>query len=314
MKDIIYTPEVTEPEGGNVDVEDENGDGKHTYGEEVTITVTPEPGMEVEDVAVTDEDGNTVEVTPNEDGTYTYEQPAGEVKVEVTMKEIEYENEIPEVSGGKVETSDENPTMGDEVTITVKPDGGKEVADVIVMDEDGNTVEVTKNPDGTYSYVQPIGKVTINVTFRNKYYPSYPDYDEEKPAEAEDHFRVLCRKLNVRSGAGTQYKRIGSLSRGDCVEGEMLDNGWVKITLEDGTVGYVSGLYVEECEDHDAELPETATVICRKLNVRSGAGTQYRRVGQIGRGEVVSIVDSCNGWYEIAYEDDYAWICAKYVA
>jgi len=61
-------------------------------------------------------------------------------------------------------------------------------------------------------------------------------------------------------------------------------------------------------------IPGTAAIICRKLKLRIGAGTQYKRIGKLSRDEEVRIVDCCNGWYEIVYEDDYAWICAKYVA
>lgn len=75
---------------------------------------------------------------------------------------------IEDPEGGDVEISDENPEAGDTVTITPVPDDGKEVDKVVVKDEDGNEILVTDNRDGTYSYVQPDGDVTIKVTFKNK--------------------------------------------------------------------------------------------------------------------------------------------------
>ena len=80
--------------------------------------------------------------------------------------------ETPE--GGRVEISDETPEPGDRVVITVTPDEGKEVDEVVVRDEDGKKLPVTDNGDGTYSYEQPEGTVTIEVTFR-----------DEKPEEEE---------------------------------------------------------------------------------------------------------------------------------
>ena len=42
--------------------------------------------------------------------------------------------------------------------------GGEEVS---VTDRDGDEVEVTDNGDGTYTFEQPRGRVTIEVTFRD---------------------------------------------------------------------------------------------------------------------------------------------------
>ena len=61
------------------------------------------------------------------------------------------------------------------------------------------------------------------------------------------------------------------------------------------------------------EMPETAAVICRKLNVRAGAGTGYKKLGSVTRGEALKVVAEQNGWYKIVYGDGYAWACAKYV-
>lgn len=64
-----------------------------------------------------------------------------------------------------------NKTVGSRtvtVTITPKPDEGYAVNQIIVTDASGNPVEVTDNGDGTYSFKQPSGKVTVTVTFQEK--------------------------------------------------------------------------------------------------------------------------------------------------
>jgi len=153
-------------------------------GEQVTITVKPEEGKEVTDVTVTDKDGKEIEVTDNGDGTYTYEQPAGDVKVEVELKDSEYDVELPAPEGGQVESDKDNPTMGEQVTITVKPDEGKEVTDVTVTDKDGKEIEVTNNGDGTYTYEQPAGDVKVEVEFRWKSYKViFTDWNGETLSE-----------------------------------------------------------------------------------------------------------------------------------
>ena len=77
-----------------------------------------------------------------------------------------YPPTIDEPENGAVTTSPSRPEKGDAVTITPKPDEGFEVDEILVKDENGKEIKVTQNPDGTYTFTQPDGKVTIKVTFR----------------------------------------------------------------------------------------------------------------------------------------------------
>ena len=79
----------------------------------------------------------------------------------------DYEPTIEEGGSGKgtVAVSTEKPKAGDQVVISADPEAGQEVRNVLVTDADGNPVEVTVNEDGTYSFVQPEGAVTIEVVF-----------------------------------------------------------------------------------------------------------------------------------------------------
>lgn len=76
-----YTPGVTEPENGTVTVTPE----KPKAGDTVTITAMPEERYKVDSVTVTDEDGDPVAVTAQEDGTYTFTQPEVDVTISVTF-------------------------------------------------------------------------------------------------------------------------------------------------------------------------------------------------------------------------------------
>ena len=66
---------------------------------------------------------------------------------------------------GDVSVNPRTPSYGDKVTITPDPDRGYEVGEVIVTDRSGDAVRVTANRDGTYTFTQPRGRVTIEVTF-----------------------------------------------------------------------------------------------------------------------------------------------------
>jgi len=81
---------------------------------------------------------------------------------------IEHDVQVEDKPGGDIKIDNPDPETGDMVTITPDPDEGKEVDDVIVRDEDGNEIPVTDNGDGTYTYEQPDGDVTVEVTFRDE--------------------------------------------------------------------------------------------------------------------------------------------------
>ena len=67
--------------------------------------------------------------------------------------------------GGTIKVNPRTPSYGDKVTITPDPDRCYEVDEVIVRDRNGNRVDVTAERNGTYTFEQPRGRVTIEVTF-----------------------------------------------------------------------------------------------------------------------------------------------------
>jgi len=79
-----YPPVVNSGDNGNVVV----SPMKPEKGDTVTIIPNPDRGYEVDEIIVTDKNGNPVTVTRNGDGTYSFKQPSGKVNIEVTFKEI----------------------------------------------------------------------------------------------------------------------------------------------------------------------------------------------------------------------------------
>ena len=78
-----YRVDLPTPEHGTVTADP----AAAKAGETVTLTPTPDAGYEVGEVTVTDRFGDTVAVTENADGTYTFTMPSGQVRVEVTFVE-----------------------------------------------------------------------------------------------------------------------------------------------------------------------------------------------------------------------------------
>ena len=63
---------------------------------------------------------------------------------------------------------------------------------------------------------------------------------------------------------------------------------------------------------------ETGTVVADVLNVRSGPGTGYSRIGSLKNGKTFSVTDSANDssgttWYKMTYGSRTGYVSSKYV-
>ncbi|MFR6023849.1 MAG: GLUG motif-containing protein [Oscillospiraceae bacterium] len=145
----------------------ETGEGSYLAGASVTVSAGERAGYSfagwtAEGVDLADESAENVTFTmPANDVTLT-----AEWDYIVTPGDPTYRPIIDEPENGGVTTLPSRPEAGDTVTVNPEPDEGYEVDEIIVTDKDGNPVEVTRNPDGSYSFTQPEGAVTIEVTFR----------------------------------------------------------------------------------------------------------------------------------------------------
>ncbi len=107
----------------------------------------------------------TVTVTYNNGATATAEVSFVVNRQSSGAGSITYPPTIPTTGNGDVTVSPTRPERGDTVTITVEPDDRYKVEDVTVTDRNGDPVEVSLKNDGTYTFVQPAGKVEIEVTY-----------------------------------------------------------------------------------------------------------------------------------------------------
>lgn len=206
-----------------------------------------------------------------------------------------------------------------------------QVAEKVKGAQSGQTItvltgelELTGVPAGVTVKNEGMGQVTVNgvsVSPNESYTkPTKPiagvvigggnqQEDEDEPEQSPSNtlrYAVICRTLNVRSGPGTEYSKLGTLSRGTLLDGELLSNGWVKFSYN-GQTAYVSGVYVQSVDNGQL------SVQCGTLNVRSGAGTSYSKIGALYRGTYVKPLETQGNWYKIGYDSGYGWICADYV-
>lgn len=108
-----------------------------------------------------------------------------------------YPPELDESENGSFTLSPSRPAKGQTVTISPKPDEGFRVESITIIDRNGNEVTVTPNADGTYTFIQPNGSVTITVTFREHTSVTECPRDESCPMAA---FTDLSRDAWYHNG------------------------------------------------------------------------------------------------------------------
>ena len=221
---------------------------------------------------------------------------------------------VGETAAEAVKNAEKSVTVHNGTAITDVPAGITVInkTDAPITVNDGTTVEGGK--ETTIPEPEQPSKPSTPSFTEPEYYPDYdedvdylPPVDEEEPEEEQDLYMVTCRTLNVRLGGGTGYAKIGTLSRGTVVSGE-LENGWLKFTYNDQTA-YCSADYLAKI---DGDLTDMH-VTCRTLNVRAGAGTNFEILGTLSRGTEVEILDVLNGWYKIEYLGGEAYVSAAYI-
>lgn len=115
--------------------------------------------------------------------------------------------------------------------------------------------------------------------------------------------------LNVRQGAGTQYKIISALSKGTQVTIYENIGEWSRI----GDNQWVCSRYLTEqiqssniknnVQDYSVKI--TANI---GLNIRSGPGTRYKKIGAYSKDAIVTIKQKKQGWGKT----DKGWIYLQY--
>lgn len=115
--------------------------------------------------------------------------------------------------------------------------------------------------------------------------------------------------VNVRSGPGTSYAKLGKLKTGQTVSVKaMLDGGWAQIDYN-GRTAYVSTDYLRMPSTSDIvlDVPSTdpgtvgSAVATGNVNVRSGPGTSYSKLGKLKKGQTVAVWSVSGKWAEITW-------------
>ncbi|MDM0456993.1 SH3 domain-containing protein [Clostridium perfringens] len=154
----------------------------------------------------------------------------------------------------------------------------------------------------------------------------------EKPSNPEINEKTgivnVSSSLNVREGASTSSKVIGSLSGNTKVTIVGEEGAFYKIEYK-GSHGYVAKEYVKDVTESNnsnqgtqtpekPSIPEnskkTGVVTASKgLNVRKEANTSSKIIGILNSRESVEIIGEENGFYKITYKGQEAYSSKNYI-
>ena len=101
--------------------------------------------------------------------------------------------------------------------------------------------------------------------------------------------------LNVRRSASTSSEIVTSLYKGSYLTLMWQSGDWWYVEFDDGKFGYCHSDYVETV----ASAAKTVRTASGNLNVRSGAGTSYSRIGSLPSGEVVLVLWNQGDWSRV---------------
>lgn len=126
-----------------------------------------------------------------------------------------------------------------------------------------------------------------------------------------DQYKVSCSvSLNIRSGRGTKYKKLGSIPSGKTVTVTDISSGWGKVTYN-GKTGYCSMKYLKKVSSSTTSYTHKTTA---NLHLRSGRGTKYKIKLTIPKNTKLKVTDIQNGWGKTTYKSTSGYVKTTYLS
>ncbi len=153
-----------------------------------------------------------------------------------------------------------------------------------------------------------------------------PATDLGKAYAAGETGKVTASELNVRSGAGTSYSKIGTLKKGKTftITGSAKDKAgtkWYKFKYNSKKSGYVSSDHVNiiwPIVTSTSNLKGTVNTKTDPLTVRSFPGSSYKSLGTLAKGKTFTITGKVKDkagkmWYRLTFNGKKGYVISTYV-
>jgi uncharacterized protein YraI len=152
------------------------------------------------------------------------------------------------------------------------------------------------------------------------------------PAGSYSTATVTAYRLNVRTQPSPTAQVITRINRNETypVTGRSADGRWYQIFVAN-QLGWVNGSYVNVPNGGSVPIVATAssaatstplpnstgiivTATPYTVNIRSGPGTEYSRLGQMPAGSTAAVIgrNSSSTWWQVNYNGIVGWVAAEY--
>lgn len=128
--------------------------------------------------------------------------------------------------------------------------------------------------------------------------------------------------VNVRSGPGTSYRVLGTLSPAQSVVSASSQGGWYQVTTTSGLTGWVYKSYLKVTGGSSSSgAAQAATTgasgsasVTSAVNVRTSPSTSSTVVGVAAKGASVAVTGKTSGgWTEVVWQGANRWISTNYL-
>lgn len=133
-------------------------------------------------------------------------------------------------------------------------------------------------------------------------------YSTSSPAAA----KVVTDRdpLNIRSGAGTNYKVVSQAKKGSYLQVIGSSGSFYKVVYNaNGKTGYASKSYLDIVSTGTAKV----TTATNPIVLRSKASTSGKNLDQIPKGSVVPTLGKTGNWYKVVYRNQLGFCSASYL-
>ena len=180
----------------------------------------------------------------------------------------------------------------------------------IIGSLDKNEVVTKLGTSGNWTKINFNGKTGY---VNSPYVKPYSGDDDVIVIDDDDAVAAYANAaVNVRSGPGTNYAKLGELRKGDAVTLVGTTGSWSIIKWGSGTA-YVSSAYLTKSSSNPGSGSTTTMVATANVNVRKGPSTSYSIVGSLVKGETVQKTGTSGNWTQVRYNNQTAYISSSYL-
>lgn len=126
-------------------------------------------------------------------------------------------------------------------------------------------------------------------------------------AKGQDAVEVTDDATNVRAGPSTGDRVVGQAGAGQVYAVLGKQGAWTRVQFADDP-GWI----------HESLLTATRATVLQvsagTLNVRAGAGTRFRDLGDLHAGDLVAVRSSSGSWKRVDFAGREAWVHGSYLA